>query len=230
METFRCGHPRSPENTGKNGNARGYCKTCHNARKKAAYDCNREAARASARERTTRHRRAKGVQEGSANARKTHCPQGHPYDEENTYVTKTGVRQCKTCRKQRARENRVKYIEVRRAASRRWAEANKERVSENNRRWRSENPERAALIGRLKKQRRRSAGVLTAADWQAVLELYGSNCLACGSDAPPTIDHVAPISKGGSNTIGNVQPLCMSCNNRKGTKTIDYRPLLLMVD
>ncbi len=35
----------------------------------------------------------------SINAAKTHCPQGHPYDEENTYVgPKYGDRQCRICR------------------------------------------------------------------------------------------------------------------------------------
>jgi len=28
---------------------------------------------------------------------KTHCPQGHPYDEVNTYKTPHGSRQCRTC-------------------------------------------------------------------------------------------------------------------------------------
>ncbi len=31
-----------------------------------------------------------------ANSMKTHCPFGHPYDRENTKITKFG-RQCKTC-------------------------------------------------------------------------------------------------------------------------------------
>ena len=34
----------------------------------------------------------------SVNARKTHCPQGHPYDEENTYWF-NGARQCRACRR-----------------------------------------------------------------------------------------------------------------------------------
>lgn len=39
---------------------------------------------------------------------KTHCPQGHPYDEENTLIIRTksytGVgRQCKTCNRERGR-------------------------------------------------------------------------------------------------------------------------------
>lgn len=34
----------------------------------------------------------------------THCPAGHPYDDENTYVAATGGRHCKECSRQRTRE------------------------------------------------------------------------------------------------------------------------------
>jgi hypothetical protein len=37
-------------------------------------------------------------------ARKTHCPQGHPYDEINTYVDRTGCRHCRTCRSEQMRQ------------------------------------------------------------------------------------------------------------------------------
>jgi hypothetical protein len=37
---------------------------------------------------------------GAYNRRKTHCPQGHPYDEANTYRHSSG-RQCQTCRQAR---------------------------------------------------------------------------------------------------------------------------------
>jgi hypothetical protein len=30
-------------------------------------------------------------------ANKTHCPQGHPYDEVNTYLNPKGFRQCRIC-------------------------------------------------------------------------------------------------------------------------------------
>lgn len=33
----------------------------------------------------------------AANAAKTHCPQGHPYDLVNTYVSKKGRRYCMRC-------------------------------------------------------------------------------------------------------------------------------------
>ncbi len=53
----------------------------------------------------------------AANARKTHCPQGHPYSEENTYLYIGGVhkgnRQCRICGRKRTRE----YIERKRLAA-----------------------------------------------------------------------------------------------------------------
>ena len=37
---------------------------------------------------------------------KTHCPQGHPYREENTYIDKNGYRSCRQCHNDR---EKVKY-------------------------------------------------------------------------------------------------------------------------
>lgn len=43
-------------------------------------------------------------------AQKTHCPQGHPYDESNTYVVTNGGRACRECRRaySRAYKQRVR--------------------------------------------------------------------------------------------------------------------------
>lgn len=38
---------------------------------------------------------------------KTHCPQRHPYDEVNTYVTSTGKRMCRECLSIRCRRYRA---------------------------------------------------------------------------------------------------------------------------
>ena len=42
------------------------------------------------------------------NSSKTHCPAGHEYSETNTYVTPSGARKCRTCRKEHSRRNRAK--------------------------------------------------------------------------------------------------------------------------
>jgi len=39
------------------------------------------------------------------NAKKTHCPQGHPYDETNTHVKSDGARGCREC----ARQSSLRY-------------------------------------------------------------------------------------------------------------------------
>lgn len=43
----------------------------------------------------------------AANARKTHCPRGHEYDDANTYVCKRGLRSCRTCARERNRERKA---------------------------------------------------------------------------------------------------------------------------
>lgn len=40
----------------------------------------------------------------AANVAKTHCPQGHPYDDANTYISATGNRSCVECGRVRSRE------------------------------------------------------------------------------------------------------------------------------
>jgi hypothetical protein len=41
---------------------------------------------------------ARGESPTAVNARKTHCPQGHPYDEINTMPRRRGGRNCRACR------------------------------------------------------------------------------------------------------------------------------------
>ena len=66
----------------------------------------------------------------------------------------------------------------------------------------------------------------TKEEWTELKKKYGK-CLACGKKEPEillTPDHVIPISKGGDNSIKNIQSLCRTCNFRKNNKrSTDYR-------
>lgn len=43
------------------------------------------------------------------------------------------------------------------------------------------------------------------------------SCQQCGAVTDLTLDHIVPYSKGGPDTVLNLQVLCRSCNARKGT-------------
>lgn len=103
--------------------------------------------------------------------------------------------------------------------------------------WKSRNPEKARELGRRYSYRRRQiirsydGDVMTADEWNGIVEKYGNKCLCCGcefsNDVSPTVDHVVPVSLGGSLAVSNVQPLCGSCNSSKADKIIDYRKMQL---
>lgn len=56
--------------------------------------------------------------------------------------------------------------------------------------------------------------------------LHRSTCLACGRREPAirlTVDHIIPLSLGGTNSLDNLQPLCVECNQEKGARIADHR-------
>lgn len=45
---------------------------------------------------------------------KSHCPQGHPYDEKNTYITPTGAKSCRICNRDKIRRFYERHPEKKR--------------------------------------------------------------------------------------------------------------------
>jgi len=71
-------------------------------------------------------------------------------------------------------------------------------------------------------------GTFTTEEWLTVLASFPA-CPDCGRTweqipvpsnrkSVITRDHIIAISKGGRNDIGNIRPLCYSCNSRKGDR------------
>lgn len=106
----------------------------------------------------------------------------------------------------------------------RYAE-NPEPAREQARAWRRANPDkRKVQHHRRRAHKVASGGSYTTVEWRALCDWFGDVCLACGERSDLTVDHVIPISRGGSNAIDNLQPLCLSCNSSKKARTTDYRP------
>lgn len=119
--------------------------------------------------------------------------------------------------------------EWRRRVAREWQRKNPDRTRIYGRTYQARHPERLLIKGRRYRARKRHApGQHTAAQWEALKAQYGYRCLCCGVCEPEitlTADHIVPLVHGGSDDVSNLQPLCLSCNSRKGHwRATDYRP------
>lgn len=123
------------------------------------------------------------------------------------------------------RMNPEKYRE----RSRAYHEANRDTHKEQMNAYRRDNLESFAVReANRRASKAKAGGSFTQQEWHDLCAFYDYTCLRCGKQEPDvklTVDHVVPLSQGGSNDISNLQPLCRTCNTSKHAKTVDYRQM-----
>jgi 5-methylcytosine-specific restriction endonuclease McrA len=93
--------------------------------------------------------------------------------------------------------------------------------------WRYMTDEAYRLYHRQKSKRRKatirnSIGIqLTGKQVRARFAQFGHRCAYCGERGELHIEHVIPISQGGTHTLGNVIPACPACNFSKTTHEVE---------
>ena len=92
------------------------------------------------------------------------------------------------------------------------------RHNANGRAWRKANPEKVRLWNKLRVHRLRGIGDMpNSSEINYMLCMQDAKCTYCGKGLTNYhIDHKHPISKGGTNDVGNIQLLCATCNLKKG--------------
>ena len=112
---------------------------------------------------------------------------------------------CKDCKKpyRDARYCKDRHLELQRS-----------------KKWHVDNPQRSREMYSAKGKRRRARKY--SADTRAVSRselshLLTRPCLACGTHEAITVEHLIPLARGGRHAIGNLAPLCQTCNSSKGS-------------
>lgn len=70
----------------------------------------------------------------------------------------------------------------------------------------------------------KSRGTHTPEQWRHMLAVFSGRCCRCNRKKQVSKDHIIPVSNPKStDSIGNIQPLCLKCNASKGQLIQDFR-------
>jgi 5-methylcytosine-specific restriction endonuclease McrA len=164
---------------------------------------------------------------------------------------------CKPCWKAYSREQHVKHRTRRNATVAKWYQRNRERKAETTAAWREANRDRLLAVQAQYRADHRDELAVKRVTWAAenahlvrasvlrgiakrkgatvytitlrdLIRLLTSPCAVPGCTRTDIeLDHVIPLSRGGSHGIGNLQSLCQHHNRTKHSKTwIEFRAYL----
>lgn len=120
-----------------------------------------------------------------------------------------------------AQENKARRKEI----DKRFADKNRERKAAAMRvyrkenphkrsQWAIENPDKQKAIYARRRARKKGVGVFKVENTD-LNRIYAQSCTYCGSREDIQIDHVIPLARGGNHSLGNLTAACKSCNLSK---------------
>jgi 5-methylcytosine-specific restriction endonuclease McrA len=174
---------------------RSKCKTCESANRKQYYLANKEAVKAK-----------------RAIYQKAHLAEQYVH---NQAWRKRNVEKVREAGRRQYANN----IEHRKKVKNEWRKKNAELVKIYLDKYRLQHLPKMAEKAHKRRARVRCNGVYLVTE-KELIRLYKSPCSNCGTKERITIDHIIPVVRGGKHSIGNLQPLCLSCNASKNSKTM----------
>lgn len=120
------------------------------------------------------------------------------------------------------RKWRATNLEERRTYERNYYATHTETIRQTKRRWRAANLDKHRIKEQRRRARKRAAAIndFTTDEWNQMVSDQDGRCAYCYCEAPLTIDHIQPISKGGNHTCANICGACCDCNVRKGDMSV----------
>ncbi len=136
------------------------------------------------------------------------------------------------------RRHYARNAESEKARSTAWREANREESRRHRREsyyrhrdenliamkeWAKKNAAKVRNYQHVRRERAIENGIFSISD-KDLNRLVSRPCAECGSVDRIEIDHIIPVSRGGTHGIGNLQPLCYKCNRSKRSRlTVEWR-------
>lgn len=158
---------------------------------------------------------------------------GRPCKNGHLMERMVGNRECLGCRRiinakfyaerqddQQARSR--DYYHANKIARCQYGKNNRDKTRISNSKWAKANPEKKQAINARRRARKYASGEnYSAADVADILKRQRGKCAYCAIVLSRTIrhiDHIVPLSTGGSNGRRNLQLLCHTCNHSKGAR------------
>jgi len=105
-----------------------------------------------------------------------------------------------------------------REKNRAYARNNRDKMNAYYRKYAVENPD-VIRNKRIKRRLRMMDNGIFQVTKRDLRRLLSRQCVFCGTKENITLDHVIPVARGGRHSVGNLMPLCLSCNTSKQDKT-----------
>lgn len=180
-------------------------------------------------------------------SRKRYAPKKEKIKDERQEYYRDGLKRCKECEQYKptgsyghhsTHWDRLNHIcsqciknrkyQKNPETSKKWYQNNRIHTLQRGKEWAKNNRDKTRAIWHRYKTRKINAiGKFTASQIEKLKQYYcpDGKCLKCYEVRKLTIDHVVPLSKGGSNCIENIQLLCGNCNSGKcNYHSMDFRP------
>jgi len=124
--------------------------------------------------------------------------------------------ECQRQYREKNRESRSEYHKI-------YSSKNREAILKHKSKWRKANRLVSnAITIRYRAKKKGAQGSHTAKEFVLICKKQGGKCAHCGKKRKLTVDHVIPISQGGTNFAYNIEGVCGPCNSAKGAKILEY--------
>lgn len=164
--------------------------------------------------------------------------QSHEYHQRNKDICRDRLNSWREQNREYVRERDKEYRKTRPdiefAKQKRYRDTHKDKLYIKGKNYRENNREyfRAKYKERADTVKNTSDGSVTQEFCNQLLEAQHYKCAYCGCDLTDknrNIDHIIPLSRGGTHTADNIHFVCVDCNMSKGNKLESewiYRPYL----